>query len=117
MPKTILVVEDEPLVREMLVIDLEDAGFAVLTADSGETALAHLASETPIELLFTDIKLVTPMTGWTIAREARALRPGIGVIYATGYAPDIPDLVEGARFFKKPYIPTQIVTAANEMLG
>lgn len=115
--KTILIVEDEFLVSIMVSSELEDVGYDILTADNGEAALALLAQDQPIDLLFTDIKLASSMDGWTVAQKARLLRPGLKVIYATGYAPDVPDLVDGARFFKKPYLPTKVVAAIDEMLA
>lgn len=115
--KTILVVEDEFLVSVMVSAELEDVGYAVLTADNGDAALALLADDRAIDLLFTDIKLATAMNGWTVAQKARELRPDLKVIYATGYAPDVPELVEGARFFKKPYLPTKVIAAIDEMLA
>lgn len=116
-PVTILVVEDEPLVREMMVMELEDAGFRVLAAEDGEAAMAMLAGAGPIDLLFTDIRLHSGPDGWAVARQARALRPAIKIIYATGYVPDMPQLVEGSRFFKKPYLPSVVIGAMAEMLA
>jgi CheY-like chemotaxis protein len=115
--KTVLIVEDEYLVCAMVSIELEDVGYNILAADNGETALAYLVEGREIDLLFTDIKLAGSMDGWTVAQKARELRPDLKVIYATGYAPDVPDLVEGARFFKKPYLPTRVVAAIDEMLA
>lgn len=114
---TILIVEDEALVREVTAMEFEDAGFQVLTAGNGNTALALIAAHAEIGLLFTDISLCDSIDGWTVAQRARALRPRLQVIYATGYSPDAPKLVEGARFFKKPFLPTTIIAAAREMIG
>ncbi len=115
--RTILVVEDEYLVSAMVSVELEDVGYDILVADNGDAALAYFADGRVIDLLFTDIKLAGAMNGWTVAQKARALRPELQVIYATGYAPEVPDLVEGARFFKKPYLPTKVVAAIDEMLA
>lgn len=114
---TILVVEDEALLREVTVMELEDAGYRVLAAPDAKSALALLAGPEPISLLFTDISLRDSIDGWTVASEARGLRPGLPVIYATGYSPDIPRLVEGGRFFKKPYLPSAVIAMIEEMIG
>ncbi len=114
---TILIVEDEALVREVSVMEFEDAGFVVLAAGDGETALALVAAHPEIALLFTDISLFNSIDGWTVAQRARELRPQLPVIYATGYSPDAPKLVEGARFFKKPFLPSAIIAAAREMIA
>lgn len=116
-PLSILIVEDEALLREVAVLEFEDAGFMVLAAADGDTALSLLASDARIDLLFTDIALRNSIDGWQIAERARELRPALPVIYATGYAAEVPRLVEGARFYKKPYLPTTIIAAVREMIA
>ena len=69
--RTVLVVEDEPLVRETIVCELEDAGFGVLEAETAETGLTIL-KQRPVSLLFTDIRLPGSMDGWGLAEAARA---------------------------------------------
>lgn len=113
----ILIVEDEALLREVSAMEFEDAGFDVLAAADGDEALAYVANRPDIDLLFTDISLRDSIDGWTIAERARAMRPDLAVIYATGYAPDAVKLVKDARFFKKPFLPTAIVAAAREMIA
>jgi CheY-like chemotaxis protein len=113
---TILIVEDEALVCDVTAMEFEDAGWAVLTTADGTSALAMLAAEPAIAVLFTDISLRDSIDGWTIAAEARQLRPDLSVIYATGYSPDPVRLVDGAIFFRKPYLPTAIVEAANTLV-
>ena len=111
---TVLIVEDEELVREIAVIEFEDAGFGVLEAGDGAAAFAMLAAPHEIDLLFTDIRLPGTIDGWCIAERARELRPAIPVFYATGFS-DAPRLVDGGRFFRKPYLPTAIISAAREI--
>ena len=110
-PPCLLVVEDEPLVRELIVLELEDAGFSVIEAEDGPSAVRLLEERPDIALLFTDIRLPGGMTGWDIAERARALRPGLPVIYATGYSADDLRLVSGAHFMKKPYRPAMVIDA------
>lgn len=114
---TVLIVEDEALVREVTAIEFEEAGLNVLCAGNGTDAIALLTSNPDIDLLFTDISLPGGIDGWTIAEHARRLRPGLPVIYATGYSPDPVKLVPGGKFYKKPYLPTTIIVAARELLG
>ena len=116
-PLVVLIVEDEPLVREIATLEFEDAGFHVIAAGDGDTAVSHLASDAAIDLLFTDIRLPGSIDGWTIADRARELRPGLPVIYATGFTADAPRLVPNSRFFKKPYRPLAIIEAARAMMG
>jgi signal transduction histidine kinase len=84
--ETILVVEDEPAVREHSVTSLRDLGYRVLYAADGHAALRVLAREAGIEVLFTDVGLPGGMTGRQLAEAARVLRPGLKVVYTTGYA-------------------------------
>lgn len=116
-PATILIVEDEALLREIAAIEFEDAGYTVLQAADGDTALAFLASDAPVDLLFTDVSLRNSIDGWEIAARARSLRPNLPVIYTTGYAADTPQLVDGGRLVRKPYLPTDVIAAVRTMVG
>ena len=116
-PPTILIVEDEALVCEVTSMEFEDAGYHVLATGNGAEALTLLAANPAISLLFTDISLKDSIDGWTVAAEARTLRPDLPVIYATGYSPDPVRCVDGALFFRKPYLPTAIVAAANDLIA
>jgi signal transduction histidine kinase len=84
--ETILVVEDEPAVREHSVASLRELGYRVLSASDAHAALRVLARETEIEVLFTDVGLPGGMTGRQLAEAARLLRPDLKVVYTTGYA-------------------------------
>jgi len=109
-PRTIvLVVEDEPGLRELVVDELTGAGFGVLQAEIGHDALSIIDSGEPIDVLFTDIRLPGVIDGWQIAAHARKLIPGIHVIYASGYAPDRSAQVPDSLYVKKPYLPSAIV--------
>jgi CheY-like chemotaxis protein len=114
---TVLLVEDEALLRLIIAEELLDAGFTVFQAADGESALEMLAEQPSIDLLFTDIRMPGPLSGWDVAEQARAARPNIAVIYATGFSGEAPRLVPGARFFKKPYKASAIVDAARELGG
>ena len=84
--ETILVVEDEPAVREHSVASLRDLGYRVLSAPDGHGALRVLARHTEIEVLFTDVGLPGGMTGRQLVDAARVRRPDLKVVYTTGYA-------------------------------
>ena len=84
--ETILVVEDEPAVREHSVASLRELGYRVLAASDGHAAMRVLARETEIAVLFTDVGLPGGMTGRQLAEAARMLRPELKVVYTTGYA-------------------------------
>jgi CheY-like chemotaxis protein len=111
---TILVVEDEILLSDIITEELEEAGYHVLSALTGEEALAFLSADEPIDLLFTDIRLPGGLDGWRLAEAARQLRPGLPVIYVTGYSVDQPRKVSGSRFMTKPYRPAMVIRAIEE---
>lgn len=113
-PATILVVEDEILLVDMVTEELEEAGYRVLSALTGEEALTYLSGPDAIDLLFTDIRLPGGMDGWRVAEAARRLRPGLPVIYVTGYSVEQPRKVSGSRFMVKPYRPSMVVEAIKE---
>ncbi|PWC40902.1 PAS domain-containing sensor histidine kinase [Azospirillum sp. TSO35-2] len=82
---TVLVVEDEGLVRMLLVEVLEGDGYTVLEAADGDAALALLSSPARIDLLTTDVGL-PGLNGRQLAEMARGLRPELRVLFLTGYA-------------------------------
>ena len=84
--ETVLVVEDEPSVRLLMVDLLQDAGYRVLDAADGPAGLQILQSESRIDLLVTDVGLPGGMNGRQVADAGRSLRPGLKVLFITGYA-------------------------------
>ena len=100
---SVLLVEDELLVRELASEDLGDAGFEVTAASDGDEALGYLREGRRFDLLFTDIRMPGATDGWQLAQQARKMLPGIRVIYATGLGDAADDLTEGERYVRKPY--------------
>lgn len=115
--RSVLIVEDEAMVLWLARLEFEDAGYRVVEASDAETAMDILRRDPDIDLMFTDIRMPGSMDGWTLARNARQLRPDLGIIYATGFSADQAELVDGARFFVKPYRLSSVLTAASELLG
>lgn len=113
-PVTILVAEDDPFVRETVVPELEHSGYAVVETENGEAALAFLQAGHRVDLLFTDIRM-PGVDGWDLADEARALRPGLPVIYATGYSEKDGRHVPGSIMLTKPYRSKDVVRAAMKL--
>ena len=109
--RTILVVEDEGELRDLLGEILLDAGYNVLSARTADDALPILESQRPIDLLFTDVVMPGRLNGIDLGKEARRLRPGLRVIYTSAYAD--PELfrregIERGSILPKPYLPGQI---------
>ena len=83
----ILLVEDDEGVRETTLDALRELGHHVVAASGGEAGLVHLRSEAAFDLLITDV-VMPGMDGRELARRARLNRPGLRVLFITGYAPD-----------------------------
>jgi CheY-like chemotaxis protein len=115
----LLLVEDEPLVLIATQDALEGGGYTVLTASSGDEAMALLDSRIgDICGLITDIRIGPGPDGWHLARHARSLKPDLPIVYATGDSAHDWS-VEGvpkSSVVQKPYADAQIVTAISTLL-
>lgn len=109
---TVLIVEDEPLVRILAIEEFKEIGFNVHAANDATSALEMLERIEPLELLFTDIQMPGPSNGWQLGRRARELKPDIAVIYATG---DGGDQAEHSTTVRKPYLFADIKAALREV--
>ena len=112
---TILVVEDEWLLRCEIVEHLVEAGFRVLEAASAEAALALAGNGHQIDLVFTDIRLGGDLNGWDVGEGFRAASPGMPIIYASGLSISPAREVAGSVFFDKPYNPARIISACRTL--
>ena len=102
---SVLLVEDEALIS-MLVSDwLSELGFDVHEARTAGEALDYIDAGNSVDVLFTDINLPGGMTGAELARRARALKPELPVVYASGRyrGDDLGGLVPHSAFVPKPY--------------
>ena len=84
--ETVLVIDDEPTVRMLVVDVLTDLGYAAIEAEDGPSGLRVLQSSARIDLLVTDVGLPNGMNGRQVADAARVLRPDLRVLFITGYA-------------------------------
>lgn len=100
---SVLVVDDEPLVRMCAVEMLMEAGFAVVEADDAESALERLEEHPEVSVLFTDINMPGAFDGLELARRVHAKRPDVQLIITSGRGrPAQSDLSDG-EFVLKPY--------------
>ncbi|MBE0604821.1 MAG: response regulator, partial [Deltaproteobacteria bacterium] len=119
--RTILLAEDEEVVRELVIEIFREDGYTVLDAPNGGAALAISdRHEGCIDLLVTD--LVMPgMNGIELARRVCDSRPGIPVLFMSGYAEDakerLGDLDEGRAFLQKPVTPTKLSRKVREIFS
>jgi CheY-like chemotaxis protein len=119
--ETILVVEDEEGVRSLVHLALVSSGYTVLETKDGESALATCANHAgPIHLLVTDV-VMPQMSGPKVAEKVAALRPGIKVLYMSGYTDDAVVhhgvLSHDMPFIQKPFSPLALRKKIREVLG
>ena len=115
---TILVVEDDPNVREMVVGMLSNFGYRPLVARTGPEALAILQNEATVDLLLTDVVMPAGMSGTDLARRAQRLRPELKILLTSGYTGVEPDPggVGEFAFIAKPYRGRMLGTKLKEIL-
>lgn len=117
--EVVLVAEDELVVRRLTRAALERGGYAVLEASNGVEALAVSArTPGPIHLLVTDV-IMPQMSGADLANRIRDARPGIRVLFLSGYASDVLSAHGGigdARFLQKPFRPAELNAAVRALL-
>ncbi|HVL79529.1 MAG TPA: response regulator [Sphingomicrobium sp.] len=117
---SLLVIDDESLIAEMVKEVLEEGGFEVIVAHSSEEAMAAIDAKgaTGLAGLVTDVNLGSTITGWDIARRARELRPDLPIVYTSGYAADDWPVqgVPHSLIVRKPFAPAQIVTAISTLI-
>jgi DNA-binding response OmpR family regulator len=107
---TILMVEDEPLISDIVAEALTEEGFQVEAVSNGEDALRLLRAGIRFDILFTDVDLPGDMDGAALARRVRELNPGMPVIYTSGRRAIIESItpVDRSMFLPKPYNPYEI---------
>jgi two-component system cell cycle response regulator CpdR len=113
----ILAVEDEFLVRTLVVETLESEGHCVLDAPDGEAALSLVRQDCAIDLIVTDIRM-PKLDGFGLALAARDVRPSIGVLFMTGYTgADPPQSLAFEKMLHKPFSPEDLISAVEELLA
>jgi CheY-like chemotaxis protein len=111
----ILVVEDDPFIRDMAVTELKEAGHEVMEAASGGQALRLLRTGIAVDALLTDIRM-PEADGWEVARAYRQRFPDLPVVYVTGYSEQMQP-VTGGIVLSKPYKMSQLVDLLNALGG
>jgi two-component system, cell cycle sensor histidine kinase and response regulator CckA len=111
--ETVLIVEDEPLVRNLATNGLALHGYRVLAAASGQEALELLRGATHVDLLVTDV-IMPGMGGRALAEQARVVRPSMKLVFMSGYTET--ELPPGAAFLQKPFTPAVLARTVREAL-
>jgi PAS domain S-box-containing protein len=118
--ETILIAEDDPFVRSSVILRVEALGYQVVAAVNGNDAIAKLRARPDIDMLFTDI-VMPGMSGWELADLARLIRPGLPVVFSSGYA--LETLADQGRahahsiFLTKPYRKSELAHRLREALA
>ncbi|MEA2740585.1 MAG: hypothetical protein QOH05_3892 [Acetobacteraceae bacterium] len=118
---TILVVDDEAMVRMLVTEVLEEQGYTPIEAEDGPSALRVLESERRIDLLITDVGLPGGINGRQVADAARGLRPGLKVLFITGYAENAVVrngyLEAGMHLLTKPFTMEDLAVRLGDIIG
>ena len=117
---TVLIVDDEPTVRLLVTDALADLGYACLEAGDGASGLRVLEGDTPVDLLITDIGLPGGLNGRQVADAARRLRPGLKVLFITGYAENAVfnhgHVAPGMELLTKPFAIDELAARVQRLL-
>ncbi|WIM09124.1 response regulator [Enhydrobacter sp.] len=118
-PATILVVEDEVLIRTAVAGYLRDCGYRVLEAGTAEEAQRIFASDEPVDILFADVDLGPGASGFVLATWTRQKRPAVRILLTSGVdrmAEKAGDLCDGP-FLAKPYTHERLAEEIKRLLG
>ena len=118
--ETVLVIDDEPTVRMLMVEELKDAGYVVIEASDGLAGLKILQSEARVDVLVTDVGLPGGMNGRQLAEAARATRPSLKVLFITGFAENAAighgHLEPGMQVMAKPFVMAALANKVRELM-
>ena len=106
--RTVLVVEDELLVRLAVAEELREAGMRVIEAGNADEAMKHLRAGNAVDLVFADIELPGSMNGLELARRLRTDFPDIKLLVTSGRLPE-PEATSAGAFIAKPYDIAEVV--------
>lgn len=119
--QTIVIVDDEPMVRRLVVEALRDLGYATIEAEHGSSALAVLLSSARIDLLITDIGLPGGMDGRKLAEAAQQMRPDLKILFITGYAENAlasdRQMQAGMHVLAKPFAIETLASRIKTIIG
>lgn len=118
--ETILIVEDDDLIRQQLSVQLSDMGYDVVVATAGAAAMTALQERPDIDLLLTDVVLPGGMNGRQVADAAQQVRPGLRTLYTSGYPENAlvhhGRLDRGVELLNKPYRRSDLSSKVRKVL-
>ncbi len=116
---TVLIVEDDMMVRMPIAEYLRDCGYHVLEAGTAHEAIETVGAHGPVDLVFSDVRMPGSMDGFGLARWLRAHHPDIPVILTSGYSNSrslSADVAPGVRLIEKPYSQAQVARRIQDLL-
>lgn len=117
-PTSVLVVEDEALLLLVISEDLRDAGYVVFEASNADQAIRQLEAHPDISILFTDVDMPGSMDGLRLSAAVRNRWPPIKIIVTSGKrVPEDRALPDGSVFMPKPYTPSTVTSAIEQLLA
>ncbi len=111
---TVLVVDDEPLIRLSAIDTVREAGYGTMSASGAAQAMALLEETPDIALLFTDIRMAGENDGLDLAKTVRQRWPDIRVIITSGHLAGVQG-DDGIYFLAKPYSPEELTRALKQL--
>lgn len=117
----ILAVEDDQLVRNLVIHQLASLGYDVTGAASGAEALRILEEDSDFDLLFTDLVMPGGIMGTDLAEKAREINSGLRILFTSGYSDDLLQdndkfALEAAQLVRKPYRKAELAEKISEAL-
>jgi DNA-binding response OmpR family regulator len=112
----VLVVDDEPLIREVLAEELQAAGFEVCEAATGDDAAEMTAAHPPPDLLLTDIHMPGTLDGFALGGLMRSRFPGLSVLYITGRPDRVRPLGSGEALVLKPFTSDELLRTIRTIM-
>jgi CheY-like chemotaxis protein len=116
---TVLIVEDETLISHLVADWLNERGFSVHEAATGDEALHYINRGGPVDVMFTDVNLPGSINGAELAERVRAKRPELPIVYSSGRvtSDQIAPLVPRSVFVPKPYDPADVCSLLERLTG
>lgn len=114
--ETILVVDDEAIIREVVRTILESSSYQVVDVGNGNEALALLEQNHAVDLLLTDV-LMPDINGIELAKEAKRLRPDLPILFISGYWDKFEHSMRGFECVPKPFGPVELLSKVREVLS
>jgi two-component system, cell cycle sensor histidine kinase and response regulator CckA len=110
-PRTILIVDDQDVVRDVIRLTLEGAGYTVLEAASPSAAIELVRGADPIDLVVADV-VMPEMDAFELADRLATELPGVRILYTSGYT----DAAAEGPFIQKPFTPSELIDKVSAVL-